>query len=1270
MPFLPDRHRARGAPRRRVAAADGPVRVRFILDLDTAGIGAFVSVPMSLRTLIASLPPEAQPVLGWIPDIVLDGVGLRFDTNPTTRSFGVYAAAGVTGSAAGSADAFIVTLPDPADGVVLIAGLRLSSTVDLAGTPLFGSMLSGLALSDLQVSYASADVKAGRVVLPPPAPRTSPAFTKGLQLSFTVVAGDAKEQFVLTPSSFRAPGSVAAVHADGQDLAAWDQAGPPPIQWFAVQKSFGPLTLGRVGVLTTAERFGLALDASVATKALSIDLAGFTVSFRADDISPAGVRVDLDGLGVAFTSGSVSLSGSLVRTETDDMVSYDGSLLLQVGRFGVTAVGSYAILSGYASLFVFGLVKGAFGGPPAFFVTGLAAGFGYNRGLRLPEPDQVQSFPLVIAARQGSSYLPDPTVAAALGKLASGGWVPPELGSYWVAVGVKFSSFQLIDSFVLLLVQFGNELVIAVVGISSLQLPKAGWGRPYAYVELVLIAVIRPAAGTVQVTALLTPNSFVIDKACRLSGGFAFYLWFGEQHRGDFVLTIGGYHDFFDKPDHYPVVPRLGISWAMSQTLRLEGSAYFALTPSCVMAGGRLDLAFRSGELRAWFRAHADFLMYWRPFFFHIGIGISVGASYTLHIGAVHKTFSVELGAQVELWGPPLAGVAHVTWWIISFTIDINGGGRPDLPGRVIKDWPTFAASFLPAREEVCKPRADAGLTGVVKDGDVTVWLVAPPDLVLSSETAIPATVLVAGAPGTKQVRFDGSEVGVYPMGSLTMVTCHLLELYHSDGRPVDVSGWAWAPQESGLPESLWGTVNNGQPDLSSELVPGLTGLRGAPPVPARTGPPPMPVEVLGHDELDDGDLPLPAGSIDGSTGPPGADARLVIAETVAQPQVRATRAGIVAELGRLGLGRGLVPGDLSLLATQVRRTFPAPPLLGPPGTTGPRQDTPAHSAGEPAPRAPSRPEPTAQASLTKPQPILAAVFRRHQGRIAALVFDSFSSGPERAALAGLSGEAGAGQAARLRPGTSLVWDLPPGAARHVETNGLPVAVDAFDPQFRLIGQATVDADAHYQLPARTARLLVTCPAPAPAAAAVSGWSADSVLLQVGPQALVGNGVIIRPQAPVRVRRRRGSRPVGRIDGAALVDQNWTEPGTGRERGWIITTVPPWARSVNVTMARDDGKPSPPGSPAGRAADAWLLRSGDRIPLRSSRVRAGAVAATVLRYALPRASGEAVDLPILVAPRPGWYQQGLSADPGADPAARSASAPESASADAAEVCIR
>ncbi len=1057
--------------------AAGSWRVVLRVDADTGGFGVSVEVPVSLRSLIAKLPPAAMAVLDWVPEITLNAAGIRFNPFPATQSYGVYVSAGITEAVTGSADFFVATLPDPSGGVAVVAGLQLGTTVDLAGTPLFGSMLSGISIQDLQVIYASTNLPAGAVELPPPARARSPAYVKGFQLAFTVLSGDASEQFVLTPATFRKPvaGELPSGDWAAGVPAAGDRQAGQQVQWFAVQKTFGPLTLGRVGVLTTPGRFGLALDAAIATKAFSLDLSGFTVSFAADNISPSSVRVDLDGLLVAFTAKSVSMTGSLLKTVTPAGTSYDGTLLLQVGKYGITAAGSYANMGGYTSLFVFGLIKGAFGGPPAFFVTGLAAGFGYNRSLRLPKTSEIQQFPLVLAARQGSAYLPEPGVAAALHKLSTGGWVPPEQGQYWLAAGILFTSFQIIESFLLFSVQFGNELIIALLGISSLQLPRAPLGRPFVYIEMVLDVVIRPAAGTVQVNALLTPNSFVLDKACKVTGGFAFYLWFGEKFRGDFVVTMGGYHPWFTRPKHYPEVPRLGVSWVMSPELRLEAGTYFALTPSCVMAGGSLDVAFKAGALRAWFRAWADFIIYWRPFFFHVRIGVSIGASYTLDLGPVHKTFSVELSAEVELWGPPFGGIARVTWWVISFTVKINGGVRPALPGTVLPDWASFAEAFLPPRSEICLPRADRGLTAVLTEGPetdpVTVWLVSPADLALSSETVIPASVLVAGAPGSPLTSFDGPAPGVYPMGSLTIVTQHFLELYWADDEPVDISGWGWAPGESGLPQSLWGTVNNGEPDLDATLVPGLTGLHGAPPEPALTGPPLVSLRKLGRVQLEDGLQPLDPEPVDGATGPPPGNPKIIISDTIMSRPVRDERDGIVAALGELGIRRGLTGGDLSLLAEQAGAILPAPPMLGPPGTTGPRQ--PASPAVPADPARPASPASIGNPASTAP----AALFRRHGQRATAHVFDRWAGSQDRAARAGLGTgqEPGSEHVFRLEPGATVVWDLAPGAYQAVSVDGdAELTLAVFDPQFRLAGLTTLAGPERWPLPAGATLLVVS----------------------------------------------------------------------------------------------------------------------------------------------------------------------------------------------------
>jgi hypothetical protein len=165
---------------------------------------------------------------------------------------------------------------------------------------------------------------------------------------------------------------------------------------------------------------------------------------------------------------------------------------------------------------------------------------------------------------------------------------------------------------------------------------------------------------------------------------------------------------------------------------------------------------------------------------------------------------------------------------------------------------------------------------------------------------------------------------------------------------------------------------------------------------------------------------------------------------------------------------------------------------------------------------------------------------------------------------------------------------------------------------------------------------------------------------------MLAPAAVIRPQAPIRIRCGRGSRPVGRIDGAGLISQNWAESAAGRRRGWISTTLPAGVRSVIVTMAMDDTGPAgqarsaglarsagpagPAGRRAGPPADTWLLSAAGRIPLRASRPgqgKAGPGPGGLVRLRCPVPRSVRADEPVcvLVAPRPGWYQYGLSAGP-------------------------
>ena len=68
---------------------------------------------------------------------------------------------------------------------------------------------------------------------------------------------------------------------------------------------------------------------------------------------------------------------------------------------------------------------------------------------------------------------------------------------------------------------------------------------------------------------------------------------------GDWVFTVGGYHPAYKPPSYYPIVPRVGINWNLSNVLTVRGEGFFAITPQICMGGGRLLATFSAGPIYA-----------------------------------------------------------------------------------------------------------------------------------------------------------------------------------------------------------------------------------------------------------------------------------------------------------------------------------------------------------------------------------------------------------------------------------------------------------------------------------------------------------------------------------------------------------------------------------------------------------------------------------------------------------------------------------------------
>jgi hypothetical protein len=462
-------------------------------------------------------------------------------------------------------------------------------------------------------------------------------------------------------------------------------------KWVKIDKALGPFHFQRLGISTNGSDLSFLMDAWLETAGLTISLEGLEARCTFADLSKGEFHpeFDLRGLGIAFKSGDLEIGGALVHRPAPAKDAYDGAVVIHYKRLGIEAIGSYETIDGLPALFIYALIDYPLGGPAFFFVEGGAIGFGYNRSFTAPTIDQVAEFPLVKQATAPSATKLTPLQLADQLKP----YVTPVAGQYFITAGIKFSSFKTIKGFVLLTVLFGEHFEIDVVGKATLTSPpNVESGKSMMSATLMLLGRFLPEEGLLMVMAQLAPDARLFAPDCHLSGGFALYCWFDGEHKGDFVLTLGGYHKLFNPPPHYPRVPRLAMNWQVDANLSLKAEAYFALTPSALMAGGKLEANWQSGGLQAWFRAEIDFLIAWQPFYYNGRAYCSLGARYRFEFFGTHE-ISAELTAELNVWGPPFSGRARVQWNLISFEIAF---GDKELTAPAALDWPTFRKSFLP----------------------------------------------------------------------------------------------------------------------------------------------------------------------------------------------------------------------------------------------------------------------------------------------------------------------------------------------------------------------------------------------------------------------------------------------------------------------------------------------------------------------------------------------------------------------------------------------
>jgi len=154
-----------------------------------------------------------------------------------------------------------------------------------------------------------------------------------------------------------------------------------------------------------------------------------------------------------------------------------------------------------------------------------------------------------------------------------------------------------------------------------------------------------------------------------ITGGFAFLLSWDKQPQ--FLMSVGGYHPKYKKPERFPEIPRLSAIIKRGKNLTLTCEAYLAITSNSFQVGWRADILmkYKGATVTGYYGFNA--LIYFKPFYFEADIGMGVLVKYKgkklagvdLHFMlSGPKPWTVKGRAKIRVLGIKFKIKFHVSW--------------------------------------------------------------------------------------------------------------------------------------------------------------------------------------------------------------------------------------------------------------------------------------------------------------------------------------------------------------------------------------------------------------------------------------------------------------------------------------------------------------------------------------------------------------------------------------------------------------------------------
>ncbi len=744
-----------------------------------------------------------------------------------------------------------------------IISATFGATIDLSELPFFDKFLppgaefniQGCQLTYCSTGITTTDIASVNAILPNGISPLPKILNVGINVSATLIMDGVT--FMLSMKNASIP-SQNPTSPNTQTSGAQPAPSTPTSNKGItnVNKQIGPINIAAFGLQLNNGQISLSITGGLNIGPLSLDFMGFEVlvPINGDD----DPTVNLKGLSVSVNKPPLSIEGLFMQSPvsipwngtTTTIQGYNGGLTIGYNAYSLSAFGSYATLpDNTPTFFLYGFLGAPLGGPPVCFITGVAAGFGFNRTLTLPDPNSLSTHPLLAPVLN--------TGSASDFDALNLDFLPTE-GAYWGAIGIRAESFKMISSFMLLVIQFYKELEIDIIGTSNMifPLPKDGdTTPPLANIGIGMVARIIPEQGVVSITGAFLPGSYVFDPMANISGGFALLTIFKDQtigywsgaQEGDFVVTLGGYASNYTPESWYPQVSRLALNWVVSSDLSVKSEAYFAITPQALMAGGYLKANFNSGgdlSIRVYFKVGADFIIYWKPYHYsgdmYADLAVTAALSIDFFFFTLHVSVDFDLSADLTIWGPSFSGNASIRVHVlISFTVSVSFGENQHTPAPL--GWDEFYVSFLPQAKITNSVYTDNIIVLAISNGLIPgvsadkLNVVNPKELVFSCNTAIPIKSVDLNGQSAKNK--DGSnlinvsEFGIKPMANTASdfsESTFSITISKSNGN-IDYSyinnHFTITPIYKNMPAALWKPASQtGQipDDSGSKLITGL----------------------------------------------------------------------------------------------------------------------------------------------------------------------------------------------------------------------------------------------------------------------------------------------------------------------------------------------------------------------------------------------------------------------------------------------------------------